>query len=73
MRILGIETSCDDTGVAIYDSKEGLLINEVYNQRKLYNIHGGIIPELASREHVTAMMFLLKKIFKKKILLNILI
>lgn len=66
MRILGIETSCDDTGVAVYDSEKGLLINEVYNQRKLHNIFGGIIPELASREHMVAIIFLLKKIFKKK-------
>ncbi|QIQ41676.1 MAG: tRNA (adenosine(37)-N6)-threonylcarbamoyltransferase complex transferase subunit TsaD [Buchnera aphidicola (Microlophium carnosum)] len=66
MRILGIETSCDDTGVAIYDSKEGLLINEVCSQKKIHNIHGGIIPELASREHMKAMILLLKKIFRKK-------
>ncbi|WP_284443247.1 tRNA (adenosine(37)-N6)-threonylcarbamoyltransferase complex transferase subunit TsaD [Buchnera aphidicola] len=66
MRVLGIETSCDDTGIAIYDSKKGLLINEVYNQRNLHNIYGGVVPELASREHMTAMIFLLKKIFKNK-------
>ncbi|MCU4137149.1 tRNA (adenosine(37)-N6)-threonylcarbamoyltransferase complex transferase subunit TsaD [Buchnera aphidicola (Sitobion miscanthi)] len=66
MRILGIETSCDDTGIAIYDTKKGLLINEIYNQRKLNNTHGGIIPELASREHMTAMILLLNKIFKKQ-------
>lgn len=66
MRILGIETSCDDTGIAIYDTNKGLLINEIYNQRKLNNIYGGIIPELASREHMEAMIVLLNKIFKKK-------
>ncbi|AEO08426.1 putative DNA-binding/iron metalloprotein/AP endonuclease [Buchnera aphidicola str. Ak (Acyrthosiphon kondoi)] len=66
MRILGIETSCDDTGIAVYDSKEGLLINEIYSQKKLHNMYGGIIPELASREHMTAIVFLLEKIFRKK-------
>ncbi|QCI20805.1 tRNA (adenosine(37)-N6)-threonylcarbamoyltransferase complex transferase subunit TsaD [Buchnera aphidicola (Hyperomyzus lactucae)] len=66
MKVLGIETSCDDTGIAIYDSEEGLLINEIYNQKKLHNMYGGIIPELASREHMKAMIFLLKKIFYKK-------
>jgi len=66
MKILGIETSCDDTGVAIYDSEKGLLENEVYNQKKLHNIYGGIVPELASREHMKAIIFLLKKIFRNK-------
>jgi len=66
MKILGIETSCDDTGIAIYDSEKGLLENEVYNQKKLHNIYGGIVPELASREHMKAMIFLLKKFFKNK-------
>ncbi|AEO07884.1 tRNA (adenosine(37)-N6)-threonylcarbamoyltransferase complex transferase subunit TsaD [Buchnera aphidicola] len=65
MKILGIETSCDDTGVAIYDSKKGLLINKIYNQKKINNIYGGIIPELASREHMQAIILLLRKIFKK--------
>ncbi|MDE5286066.1 MAG: tRNA (adenosine(37)-N6)-threonylcarbamoyltransferase complex transferase subunit TsaD, partial [Buchnera aphidicola] len=49
MKILGIETSCDDTGVAIYDSHDGLLINELHSQSKIHALHGGIIPELASR------------------------
>lgn len=65
MKILGIETSCDDTGIAIYDSQKGLLINKIYNQKKINNIYGGIIPELASREHMQAIILLLKKIFKK--------
>jgi N6-L-threonylcarbamoyladenine synthase len=70
MKVLGIETSFDDTCIAIYDSEEGLLINKIYNQKKLHNIYGGIIPELASREHMKAMIFLLKKIFDKKKILQ---
>ncbi|QCI15755.1 tRNA (adenosine(37)-N6)-threonylcarbamoyltransferase complex transferase subunit TsaD [Buchnera aphidicola] len=66
MRVLGIETSCDDTGVAIYDSEKGVLTNKIYNQKKIHNIHGGIIPELASREHMNAMISLLQDMFKKK-------
>ncbi|QCI21383.1 tRNA (adenosine(37)-N6)-threonylcarbamoyltransferase complex transferase subunit TsaD [Buchnera aphidicola (Hyadaphis tataricae)] len=64
MKVLGIETSCDDTGIAIYDSKKGIVLNKVDNQKSLYNIHGGIIPELASRQHVESMAMLLKKILK---------
>lgn len=63
MKVLGIETSCDDTGIAIYDSKKGLLINEVYNQNILNNKNGGVIPELASRQHMESITLLLKKIF----------
>lgn len=52
MRILGIETSCDETGVAIYDEKNGLLINNVYSQSKLHACYGGVVPELAARDHI---------------------
>ncbi|MDE5285333.1 MAG: tRNA (adenosine(37)-N6)-threonylcarbamoyltransferase complex transferase subunit TsaD, partial [Buchnera aphidicola] len=52
MKILGIETSCDDTGLAIYDSNNGLLVNELYTQSKIHALYGGIVPELASREHM---------------------
>ncbi|MGL9769197.1 MAG: tRNA (adenosine(37)-N6)-threonylcarbamoyltransferase complex transferase subunit TsaD [Sodalis sp. (in: enterobacteria)] len=52
MRVLGIETSCDETGVAIYDKKEGLLTNQLYSQVKLHSDYGGVVPELASRDHI---------------------
>ncbi|QCI18625.1 tRNA (adenosine(37)-N6)-threonylcarbamoyltransferase complex transferase subunit TsaD [Buchnera aphidicola] len=65
MKVLGIETSCDDTGVAIYDSMQGLLINELYNQKKIHVRYGGIVPELASREHAKKIIFLINKILKK--------
>ncbi|MEL0580253.1 tRNA (adenosine(37)-N6)-threonylcarbamoyltransferase complex transferase subunit TsaD [Pectobacterium punjabense] len=52
MRVLGIETSCDETGVAIYDTTTGLLANQLYSQVKLHADYGGVVPELASRDHV---------------------
>jgi len=52
MRVLGIETSCDETGVAIYDSDRGLLADCLYSQVELHARYGGVVPELASRDHV---------------------
>ncbi|MBT1064793.1 tRNA (adenosine(37)-N6)-threonylcarbamoyltransferase complex transferase subunit TsaD [Bowmanella sp. Y26] len=61
MRILGIETSCDETGIAIYDDKLGLLSHELYSQVKLHADYGGVVPELASRDHVRKIIPLIKK------------
>lgn len=52
MKILSIETSCDETGVAIYDDERGLLANQLYSQVALHADYGGVVPELASRDHV---------------------
>lgn len=52
MRVLGIETSCDETGVAIYDSEAGLLAHRLYSQVALHADYGGVVPELASRDHI---------------------
>ena len=60
MRILGIETSCDETGVAIYDDKQGLLAHQLYSQVKLHADYGGVVPELASRDHVKKTIPLVK-------------
>ena len=51
MLILGIETSCDDTATALYDTTQGLLTHQMYSQTALHNEFGGIVPELASRDH----------------------
>ncbi|MFT6222046.1 MAG: N6-L-threonylcarbamoyladenine synthase [Candidatus Endobugula sp.] len=56
MRILGIETSCDETGVALYDSKLGLLGHCLYSQIAVHNEYGGVVPELASRDHVRKLL-----------------
>lgn len=52
MRVLGIETSCDETGVAVYDSDRGLLAHDLYSQVAVHAEYGGVVPELASRDHV---------------------
>ncbi len=52
MRVLGIETSCDETGVAIFDGERGLLAHQLYSQVALHAEFGGVVPELASRDHV---------------------
>lgn len=52
MLILGLETSCDETGVAVYDSKRGLLAHRLYSQIAVHAEYGGVVPELASRDHV---------------------
>ncbi|MBP9731656.1 MAG: tRNA (adenosine(37)-N6)-threonylcarbamoyltransferase complex transferase subunit TsaD, partial [Moraxellaceae bacterium] len=62
MRILGIETSCDETGVAVYDSDRGLLAHRLYSQIELHADYGGVVPELASRDHVRKIIPLLKEL-----------
>ncbi len=52
MRILGIETSCDETGIAIYDDVDGMVANLVYSQVDIHAEFGGVVPELASRDHI---------------------
>ncbi|PIJ49493.1 tRNA (adenosine(37)-N6)-threonylcarbamoyltransferase complex transferase subunit TsaD [Erwinia sp. OLTSP20] len=65
MRVLGIETSCDETGVAIYDETHGLLANQLYSQVKLHADYGGVVPELASRDHVRKTVPLIKAALKE--------
>lgn len=60
MRVLGIETSCDETGVAIYDDKQGLIANQLYSQAVLHADYGGVVPELASRDHIRKTVPLIK-------------
>lgn len=52
MRVLAIETSCDETAVAVYDSERGLLAHQLYSQVAMHARYGGVVPELASRDHV---------------------
>ena len=60
MRILGIETSCDETGVAIYDEEKGLIANQLHTQIALHADYGGVVPELASRDHICKLAPLLQ-------------
>jgi N6-L-threonylcarbamoyladenine synthase len=65
MRVLGIETSCDETGVAIYDSAAGLLAHTVYSQVALHAGYGGIVPELASRDHIQKTVPLIREVMRE--------
>ena len=65
MCILGIETSCDETGIAIYDGEKGLLAHEIYSQISLHNQYGGVVPELASRDHIQKTLPLIEKTLEK--------
>lgn len=65
MRILGIETSCDETGVALYDSERGILADALYSQIALHAEYGGVVPELASRDHVRKLVPLIEEVLGK--------
>lgn len=65
MRVLGIETSCDETGIAIYDTEHGLLAHQLYSQVKLHADYGGVVPELASRDHVRKTLPLIQAALKQ--------
>ena len=62
MRVLGLETSCDETAAAVYDTATGLLAHEVYSQVDLHAVYGGVVPELASRDHLRKLLPLLEKV-----------
>lgn len=62
MLVLGLETSCDETGVAIYDSERGLLADALFSQIDLHRIYGGVVPELASRDHIKRMLPLIEQV-----------
>lgn len=62
MRVLGIETSCDETGIAIYDGEQGLLAHTLYSQIELHNQYGGVVPELASRDHIRKILPLVQQL-----------
>ncbi|MFC0679479.1 tRNA (adenosine(37)-N6)-threonylcarbamoyltransferase complex transferase subunit TsaD [Lysobacter korlensis] len=61
MKVLGIETSCDETGVAVYDTAAGLRAHAVYSQIELHAQYGGVVPELASRDHVRKLLPLIRQ------------
>ena len=65
MRILGIETSCDETGIAIYDSDKGLLAEALYSQVELHAEYGGVVPELASRDHIRKTLPLIEQVLSE--------
>jgi N6-L-threonylcarbamoyladenine synthase len=60
MRILALESSCDESAVAVYDDADGLLAHEIYSQIDLHRVYGGVVPELASRDHVRRLLPLVR-------------
>jgi N6-L-threonylcarbamoyladenine synthase len=62
MLVLGIETSCDETGVAVYDSRRGLLAHALHSQVELHDPYGGVVPELASRDHIRRLLPLVREV-----------
>lgn len=62
---LGIETSCDETGIALYDAHDGLLADALYSQVELHADYGGVVPELASRDHVRKTLPLIQQVLDK--------
>ena len=65
MRVLGIETSCDETGVALYDTERGLLADALYSQVEIHAEYGGVVPELASRDHVRKTLPLIDQVLSE--------
>jgi N6-L-threonylcarbamoyladenine synthase len=65
MLVLGIESSCDETGVAIYDSDTGLLAHALHSQIDTHRVHGGVVPELASRDHVNYLIPLVDEVLQR--------
>jgi N6-L-threonylcarbamoyladenine synthase len=62
MHVLGIETSCDETGVALYDGDRGQLADAIYSQTEIHAEYGGVVPELASRDHVRKLLPLIRQV-----------
>lgn len=62
MRVLGIESSCDETGIALYDTEQGLLAHALYSQIELHAQYGGVVPELASRDHIRKTLPLIEQV-----------
>ena len=62
MVVLGLETSCDETGVALYDTQRGLLSEALYSQVALHAEYGGVVPELASRDHIRKTLPLIDRV-----------
>src|SRR3979490_584364 len=65
MRILAIESSCDESAAAILDAGRGLLAHEIFSQIELHRVYGGVVPELASRDHVRRLLPLVRSVMTK--------
>ena len=64
MRILGIETSCDETGIALFDSDTGIIANMLHSQTEIHRDYGGVVPELASRDHIRRIVPMIQSVME---------
>ncbi|EQD62690.1 O-sialoglycoprotein endopeptidase, partial [mine drainage metagenome] len=65
MRVLAIESSCDESAAAVLDETDGLLAHELYSQVEVHRAYGGVVPELASRDHVRKLLPLVRRALEK--------
>ena len=65
MLVLGLESSCDETGVALIDSEEGLLAHAIHTQIDMHRLYGGVVPELASRDHIRRVIPLIEQVLQQ--------
>src|SRR5205814_6749625 len=65
MRILAIESSCDESAAAVLDARAGLLAHELFSQAELHGRYGGVVPELASRDHVRRLLPLVRRVLQQ--------
>ena len=65
MNILGLETSCDETGVAVYNTEQGLLADALHSQVDLHAVYGGVVPEIASRDHIRMLLPLIQQVMEQ--------
>lgn len=65
MLVLGLETSCDETGVALYDTRSGLVAQALHSQVDLHAVYGGVVPEIASRDHIRRLLPLIRQVLEE--------
>ena len=65
MRVLAIESSCDESAAAVLDARAGLLAHELFSQIELHRSYGGVVPELASRDHVRRLLPLVQRALQR--------
>lgn len=64
MNVLGLETSCDETGVAIFDSGRGLVGQALHSQIDLHKVYGGVVPEIAARDHIRRLLPMIRNVLE---------
>ena len=65
MQVLGLETSCDETGVALFDTERGIVAQALHSQIELHAVYGGVVPEIASRDHIRRLLPLVRQVLNE--------